>query len=295
MLGKLLDTSGLQIAHLYPTCEYQDSVYMCAWSTACCKLCISLSVICESKVDRCSKQEQWKQSHGTKWHSHGVAWASLPEILSVPDCLLLAFFLHLILCMLLASPTAYPMWVIHNTWNIRIWASKDGKIVTAMPSNLRARPEDVSWGLFWHQAPLSYRSSRCVCCLPSCVLKESKADRLIHVFFPFLIAVLKRNLLALVHRVFYFIWAYLSWREKKKWNPVAFSAFPCLSPFALILDPLGAVLIPLSNDSFLPGYSVSLRNRLTLSELRSRKIKAHAIIYENIEFTVWELYLFSES
>lgn len=43
------------------------------------------------------------------------------------------------------------------------------------------------------------------------------------------------------------------------------------------------------------SYSVSLRNRLTLSELRSRKIKAHAIIYENIEFTVWELYLFSAS
>lgn len=40
---------------------------MCAWSTAYCKLCISLSVICESKVDRSSKQgEQWKQIHGTK-------------------------------------------------------------------------------------------------------------------------------------------------------------------------------------------------------------------------------------
>lgn len=33
---------------------------------------------------------------------------SLPESLSVPDCPPLAVFLHLILCMLLASPTAYP-------------------------------------------------------------------------------------------------------------------------------------------------------------------------------------------
>lgn len=55
-------------------------------------------------------------------------------------------------------------------------------------------------------------------------------------------------------------------------------------------------LITYRNDVWIScSYFVSLRNRLTLHELCSRKIEAHAIIYENIEFTVWEFYLFSES
>lgn len=41
------------------------------------------------------------------------------------------------------------------------------------------------------------------------------------------------------------------------------------------------------------SYFVSLRNRLTLYELCSRKIEGHANIYKNIEFTVLEFYFLS--
>lgn len=55
-------------------------------------------------------------------------------------------------------------------------------------------------------------------------------------------------------------------------------------------------LITYRNDTWISrSYFVSLRNRLTLHELCSRKIEAHTIIYENTELIVWEFSLFSES
>ena len=68
---------------------------------------------------------------------------------------------------------------------------------------------------------------------------QSKAEILICGFHPPLTAeVLKRNLLALVHRVFYFIWVCLSWREKKSLKSSRAFCFPLLITFYINLGAL---------------------------------------------------------
>lgn len=77
-----------------------------------------------------------------------------------------------------------------------------------------------------------------VCCL-SCFALKVKGWYSYLCLPPFLIAdVLKRNLLGLVHRIFYFTWAYLSWRKKETLESRCIFCFSLLISFCIDPRPL---------------------------------------------------------